>query len=98
MSNEQVCQSCRQIITDDESGLCLDCQTGVLSQRPGSITAEQRAAIGGLCVDQRLWTRGRAELIGTVVPGWAYGGDLDCLSQQQAGDVLELLEERRRRR
>jgi hypothetical protein len=54
-------------------------------------------AIAGLVIDQNLLTPAkRGDVIGQVVPSWKYQGDLGALSQQQAGDVLELLEERRR--
>jgi hypothetical protein len=102
---DRACASCRQIITDDPSGLCLDCQTDVLSQRPGSITAAQRDALIGLLMDQGMVPAGRsgdesarkrrAEFIASVVPGWTWGGDLGVLSQEQAGDLLEALEDRR---
>jgi predicted amidophosphoribosyltransferase len=95
--NDRACAGCRQVITDDPSGLCEDCQTDVLSQRPGSITDSQRLAIAGLVIDQNLLTPARRDdMIGQAVPGWKYYGDLGALSQQQAGDVLELLEDRRR--
>jgi hypothetical protein len=97
---EQVCASCRQVIVDDPSGFCEDCQEGIPSQKPGSITGEQRQALIGLLMDQGLVGEGksrhRAELIAEAVPGWKWGGDLGALSQQQAGDVLELLERVRR--
>ena len=93
----QVCAGCRQIITDDPSGLCEDCQTDVLSQRPGSITENQRTAVIGLLMDQGLLfnRHTRGEVIAAAVPGWRWAGDLGFLSQQQAGDLLEHLEERR---
>ena len=94
--HERPCAACRQVLTDDESGLCEDCQTGVLSQRPGSVTADQLAAIRALLADQGLTTaRQRNEVICRAVPGWRYASELGCLSRQQAGDVLELLEDRR---
>jgi hypothetical protein len=102
---EVICAGCRQVCTDDESRLCLDCQTDVPSQRPGSISQAQRETLTGLFMDQGMVPSGRAgdarapkaraEFIASVVPGWAYGGDLGALSQQQAGDLLERLEERR---
>jgi hypothetical protein len=95
---EQVCAGCRQIYTADPSGLCEDCQTDVVSQRPGSITPDQRLGIIGLMQEQGIlfnrWTR--ANVIATVVPGWPYGGDFGALSQQEAADLLEHLEERSR--
>jgi hypothetical protein len=94
---DRTCGGCRQVITDDPSGLCEDCQCDVLSQRPGSITDAQRMAIAGLVIDQNLLTPAkRDDVIARAVPCWKYYGDLGALSQQQAGDVLELLEERRR--
>ena len=93
--HERPCAACRQVLTDDESGLCEDCQTGVLSQRPGSVTGDQLAAIRALLADQGLTTpRQRNEVICRAVPGWRYASELG-LSRQQAGDVLELLEDRR---
>jgi hypothetical protein len=102
---ERPCGSCRQVLTDDPSGLCEDCQADVLSNRPGSITEAQREALIGLLMDQGMIPSGllgdeqaprrRAEFIASVVPGWTWKGDLGVLSQQQAGDVLEALEERR---
>ena len=96
---DAVCASCRQVYVDDPFGFCEDCQEGIPSQKPGSITDEQRLALIGLLIDQGFvgdgkW-RARAILIAEVVPGWPYGGDLGNLSQQQAGDLLELLEKRR---
>lgn len=93
---DQVCAGCRQIITDDPSGLCEDCQSDVLSQRPGSVTDEQRMTLAGLLMDQGLignWSE-RARIMASVLTGWT-GSDLGGLSQQQAGDLLEALEERR---
>jgi hypothetical protein len=103
--HERPCGSCRQVLTDDPSGLCEDCQADVLSNRPGSITEAQREALVGLFMDQGMVPSGhaddagaprrRAQFIAAVVPGWTWNGDLGVLSQQQAGDVLEALEERR---
>jgi hypothetical protein len=91
------CTSCARPGVTDPSGLCDDCQEGIPSSRPGSITTEQRLAIVGLCIDQNLLTpRKRAAELEMVVAGWRYGGDLGWLSQREAGDVLEHLEERRR--
>jgi hypothetical protein len=96
---DQPCGSCRQILTDDPSGLCEDCQADVLSRRPASITAAQRDALIGLMTDQGIAVsrHARGELLARVVPRWKphMGGDLGYLSQQEAGDVLEHLEERR---
>jgi hypothetical protein len=96
---DRACSSCRQIITDDPSGLCLDCQQGVASIRPGTITEAQRTALIGLLMDQGLIGEGkhkaRAEVIAQAVAGWKWGGDLGILSQQDAGDLLEHLEQRR---
>jgi hypothetical protein len=93
---DMTCTGCRQVITGDPSGLCEDCQADVLSQRPGSVTDEQRYAICGLMADIGLWRRtSRDEVISSVVADWTHAGDLGWLSQQRAGDVLEYLEERR---
>jgi hypothetical protein len=94
---DQPCTGCRQVITDDPSGLCEDCQTDVISQRPGSVTGDQRLTIIGLMQDQGvLFSRqARAQVIAEAVPGWPYAGYLDALSQQQAADLLEHLEARR---
>jgi hypothetical protein len=94
---EQVCTGCRQVLTDDPSGLCEDCQTDVLSQRAGSITQTQRESLIGLLMDQGLVgnSGARGRVIAKVVPDWKWQGDLGSLSQQQAGDLLEYLEERR---
>jgi hypothetical protein len=91
------CDSCFAVITDDPSGLCEDCQTGVISQRRASLTADQRMAITGLLIDQGVaFSRaGRAAVVAEAIPGWAYAGDLGALSQQQAADLLEHLEQRR---
>src|SRR5271155_590085 len=83
---ELVCQGCRQIIVDDPSGLCEDCQTDVVSQRPGSITEDQRMAVVGKLMEHGgLFSRhDRAATIARAVPGWTWEGDLGALSQQQA--------------
>jgi hypothetical protein len=88
------CSDCRQVWTADESGLCEDCQAGVLSSKPGSLTEDQRdAIIGQLMVRDLLLPRHvRAETIAKAVPGWKWDSYLGALSQQQAGDVLEYLE------
>jgi hypothetical protein len=93
---EQVCAGCRQVVTDDPSGLCEDCQTDVVSQRPGSVTGDQRLAIIGLMQDQGvLLPRSRRnEVIAEVVPHWMFGGDLGVLSQQEAEDLIAHLKER----
>lgn len=96
---EVTCASCRQVYTSDPSGLCEDCQTDVVSQRPGSITDDQRMTLAGLLMEQGFvgdgkWTA-RAELLTNVLAGWSGSSDLGQLSQQQAGDLLEYLEERR---
>jgi hypothetical protein len=93
---DQTCTGCRQIITDDPSGLCEDCQTDVVSQRPGSVTGEQRLAIIGLMesLGILLPRSRRNEVIAEVVPGWQWAGDLGVLSQEQAARLLENLHER----
>jgi hypothetical protein len=92
---DQPCAGCRGVITDDPSGLCEDCQTDVVSERPGSLTEDQRMAIiGGLMQQCVLFNRTeRAELIARAIPGWTWRGDLGGLSQRQAGDLLEYLAE-----
>ena len=94
-----VCTSCRQFYTIDPSGLCEDCQEGIPSSRPGSVTARQLGALAGLMIDQGMTgdagRRRRADLIREVVPGWPYAGDLGALSQAQAADVLQRLAEKR---
>ena len=94
---DRACSSCRQIITDDPSGYCEDCQQGLISERPGSLTEPQRTAITGLLLDQGvIFSRhARAAVVAEAIPGWAYAGDLGALSQQQAADLLEHLEQRR---
>jgi hypothetical protein len=94
---ELVCSGCHQIWTEDPSGLCEDCQTDVVSQRPGSITEDQRMAVIGLLMELGIaFSRhARAEMIARAIPGWTWQGDLNALSQQQAGDLLEYLQERR---
>jgi hypothetical protein len=91
---EQPCRGCRQIWTDDPSGLCEDCQVDVVSQRPASLTEDQRVAIIGQLMARNLLLprSARAEVIAAAVPGWKWAGDLSVLSQQQAGDLLEYLE------
>jgi hypothetical protein len=95
---DMACSGCHQIYTDDPSGLCEDCQTDVVSQRPGSVTDDQRGAI---CAEMEAlglewrFTAGREAVLEAALQGWGYGGDLNSLSQQQAGDVLEHLEARR---
>jgi hypothetical protein len=91
---EQPCGSCRQVLTEDPSGLCEDCQEGVPSQRPGSITEDQRWALIGPLMDRGLvgegkWTA-RAALI-SAVTGAKMTSDLGVLSQQQAEDLIEHL-------
>jgi hypothetical protein len=88
------CGSCRQVWTDDPSGFCDDCQVGVPSSRPGSLTEGQRDAIVGQLMsrDLLLPRQVRAETIAKAVPGWKWGGDLGGLSQLEAGDLLEYLE------
>jgi hypothetical protein len=88
------CRECWQVYTCDDSGLCEDCQAGVLSQRPGSLTDDQRdAVIGQLMARNLVFPRQvRAETIAKAVPGWKWAGDLGALSQQEAGDLLVYLE------
>lgn len=98
---EQTCAGCRQVWTTDGSGLCEDCQTDVISECPGSVTTAQVDALAGAMIDlgyvgDNGGRRHRIELLEDVIPGWQYLGDLFALSQKQAGDVLERLEERRR--
>jgi hypothetical protein len=93
---DRPCSACRQVITDDPSGLCEDCQTDVVSQRPGSITEDQRLVIIGLMMDQNILVprQLRAEVIAEAVPGWNWQGELGAMSQQQAEDLIEHLKER----
>jgi hypothetical protein len=97
--NDRTCVSCRAVITDDPDGYCEDCKEGIVSEKAGSVTLEQRDALIGLLMDQGFigegkW-RARAIMIAEVIPGWAWKGDLGGLSQKQAGDLLERLEQRR---
>jgi len=94
------CKSCFQVMTDDPSGMCEDCQEGAESQRPATITETQRQAIlaGMHDVGIRWDVSGhRGAFIRQVIPRWDHGGNLNALSQAQAGDLLEALEARRRR-
>jgi hypothetical protein len=97
---DAVCASCRQVVVDEPSGFCEDCQEGIPSQKPGTITPDQRDVLVGMLMDQGMvgdgkW-KARAILIAEVVPGWPYGGDLGALSQQQAEDLVARLEQRKR--
>jgi hypothetical protein len=97
MSDTPVCSGCRQVYTDDVTGLCEDCQTDVLSSRPASMTDSQGLAIIGLLIDTGLHqsSSARGELMASLFPGWSSGGDIHQLSQDQAADLLEALEARR---
>ena len=97
---DMTCASCRMVIVDDPSGMCEDCQEGIASGRPGSITQAQRESMTGLLMDQGMvgsegGRKRRAEFIASVVPGYKWSGDLGVLSQAEAGDVLQALEARR---
>lgn len=98
---EQPCAGCRQVYTTDGSGMCEDCQTDVVSERPGSVTQAQVNALASALIDlgyvgDNGGRRHRIALLAEVIPGWQYEGDLFALSQKQAGDVLERVEELRR--
>ena len=97
---EQPCAGCRQVWTTDGSGLCEDCQTDVISERPGSMTVTQHEAVVAALIDIGYVGDGggrqrRIELLTEVIPGWQGQGDIMVLSQRQAGDVLERIEELR---
>lgn len=98
MTADPVCASCRKVYVDDPSGMCEDCQEGIPSSKPGSMTETQRTALIGLLVDANLVgdRRARARYLAYVLPGWPAGiSDLVGLSQVQAGDLMEALEKRR---
>jgi hypothetical protein len=62
------------------------------------ITRDQREALlAGMEDIGVAWaeSRSRAVFLGQLLPGWAYGGDLGCLTRRQAGDLLEAIERRR---
>jgi hypothetical protein len=92
------CGRCGVEMASDPTGMCDDCNSELQSARPGSITKNQREALIGLLMDQGLVgsTKARAAVISQVVKDWRYGGDLGALSQREAADLLEHLEERRR--
>jgi len=77
-------------------------ETVMASDKPASMTDDQRWAIAaglydlGIVAGQILSRARRAALLEDAVPGWRYGSDLNPLSEHQAGDVLELIERRRR--
>jgi hypothetical protein len=89
MSAERPCESCRQVITDDPTGLCVDCMTDVESEKPGSITEGQRLALAGTLGWLGITTSHlRGIFISEAISGWQHGGDLGWLSQRQASEVL----------
>jgi hypothetical protein len=101
---ERPCASCAQVVTADPSGFCEDCQQGIPSQKPGSLTPAQRDALVGLLMDEGMVPSGRAPedarkrragFIASVIPGWKYADDLGALSQQQAEDLIAALLRRR---
>lgn len=91
---EQPCVSCRQVVTEDPTGLCEDCMTDVPSGRPGSITDTQVWAIldgmqaRGMAAHDPAT---RLTALTAALPEWRHGGSLRALSQAQAIDVLDWL-------
>jgi hypothetical protein len=92
---ERPCAGCFRVLTDDKSGRCEDCQEGVPSSRPGSLTEDQRWALIGPLMDQGFTGEGRwvarRELFASVTGGRVRSSDLGVLSAQDAEDILEHL-------
>lgn len=60
------------------------------SDKAGTATPEQRLALLGVFArDGHAHSRAyRLEWLAQRIPGWNHGGELDWLSERQAGDLL----------